>query len=83
MDGRADLVQVPGHELGRAPIEVVDELEIVLEQAGRAAFAPFGVEPEYFAGVDPVSLRPIDWRTTAALASNHSSSCATTRCSNP
>lgn len=31
-----------------------------LERVGRAAFEPFGVEAEYFAGVDPVTLHPLD-----------------------
>jgi pantoate--beta-alanine ligase len=30
-----------------------------LERLGRAAFAPYGVEAEYFAGVDPVTLHPL------------------------
>jgi len=31
-----------------------------LERLGREAFAPFGVEAEYFAGVDPVTLHPLE-----------------------
>lgn len=31
----------------------------VLERLGRDAFSPFGVEVEYFAGVDPVTLHPL------------------------
>ena len=30
-----------------------------LERLGRDAFSPFGVEAEYFAGVDPVTLHPL------------------------
>jgi pantoate--beta-alanine ligase len=41
-------------------VEAGERRVCVLEQAGRAAFAPFGIEPEYFAGVDSVTLRPID-----------------------
>ena len=31
-----------------------------LERVGRAAFGSFGVEPEYFAGVHPMTLRPLE-----------------------
>jgi pantoate--beta-alanine ligase len=31
-----------------------------LERLGREAFAPFGVEAEYFSGVDPVTLHPLE-----------------------
>ncbi|MCU1501312.1 MAG: pantoate--beta-alanine ligase [Ilumatobacteraceae bacterium] len=41
----------------------VDELERV----GRAAFVPFGVEPEYFAGVDPMTLHPLSTIERSAL----------------
>jgi pantoate--beta-alanine ligase len=39
----------------------------VLERLGREAFVPFGVQAEYFAGVDPVTLHPLERVERAAL----------------
>jgi pantoate--beta-alanine ligase len=39
----------------------------VLERVGRDAFAPFDVEAEYFAGVDPVTLHPLERVERTAL----------------
>lgn len=39
----------------------------VLERIGRAAFAPFGVEAEYFAGVHPTTLHPLERIDGSAL----------------
>lgn len=38
-----------------------------LERLGRAAFAPYGVDVEYFAGVDPVTLHPLERVEGSAL----------------
>jgi pantoate--beta-alanine ligase len=39
----------------------------VLERLGREAFVPFGVHAEYFAGVDPVTLHPLERVERTAL----------------
>jgi pantoate--beta-alanine ligase len=39
----------------------------VLERLGRDAFAPFGVQAEYFAGVDPITLHPLEHVERTAL----------------
>jgi pantoate--beta-alanine ligase len=58
---RAGLVAVEGAVA--AGERVVPELE----RLGRAAFAPFGVEVEYFAGVDPLTLAPLQRVEHSAL----------------
>ena len=56
----------PGPWLNR-PMRATLGMPAPEERIGRAAFAPFGVEPEYFTGVHPTTLRPLERIEGSAL----------------